>query len=72
MPSSNASVARSYFDREELFLSPLPSTDDEPFDLTAIAVDDWMRDWVGPLIAELVKSHKVSDKEAAALEMQVP
>ncbi|MGH9381360.1 MAG: hypothetical protein ACRD2Z_12200 [Thermoanaerobaculia bacterium] len=53
---SNRAVARRFFGRDDLFLAPPPKHDDPYFTFPATSREELLRDWVAPVIRELVRN----------------
>lgn len=55
---SNRAVARRFFDRDDLFLAPPPQHDDPHFTFPTTTREELLRDWVAPVIRELLRNAK--------------
>lgn len=55
---SNHEVARRYFGRDTLFLEPPPTADASYFRLPDMSRQELLREWVAPIIGQLVSSNQ--------------
>lgn len=53
--AANRALAERHFNRSDLFLEPLPSQDEPFFDFPDLPREQLMREWVAPVICELLK-----------------
>lgn len=52
---SNATLARDRFNRTELFLEDAPQDSDPYYRFPDISLDEYMQDWIKPLVRQLLK-----------------
>jgi hypothetical protein len=65
--ASNAEVARTYFERDQLFAPPEAA--EAPFNPAELDPDKWIKQWIGPTILELAAA-QVPDTPVTVVEGQ--